>query len=37
VKEVIKTELTALMKIDAATRTRQRQDKFCAMGVVVGA
>lgn len=37
VKEVIKTELTALLKIDAATRTRQRQDKFCAMGVVVGA
>jgi acetyl-CoA carboxylase carboxyl transferase subunit alpha len=37
VKEVIKTELSALMKLDAAARTRQRQDKFCAMGVVVGA
>jgi acetyl-CoA carboxylase carboxyl transferase subunit alpha len=37
VKEVIKSELVQLMKLDPQTRIRQRQDKFCAMGVVAGA
>jgi acetyl-CoA carboxylase carboxyl transferase subunit alpha len=36
VKEVIKNELTELLKLDPQTRMRKRQDKFCSMGVVVG-
>jgi len=35
VKEVIKSELTKLKKMDTAERTKQRIDKFCSMGVVV--
>ncbi len=36
VKEVIKNELQALLKLDPQTRMRMRQEKFCEMGVVVG-
>jgi acetyl-CoA carboxylase carboxyl transferase subunit alpha len=36
VKEVIKSELVELMKLDPQARIRQRQEKFCAMGVVAG-
>ena len=36
VKEIIKSELVELMKLDPQARIRQRQDKFCAMGVVAG-
>jgi acetyl-CoA carboxylase carboxyl transferase subunit alpha len=36
VKEVIKNELQALLKLDPQTRMRMRQEKFCDMGVVVG-
>jgi len=37
VKEVIKSELAELMKLDPQDRIRIRQEKFCSMGVVVGA
>jgi acetyl-CoA carboxylase carboxyl transferase subunit alpha len=36
VKDVIKKELEELMKLDPDTLVRKRQEKFCAMGVVVG-
>jgi acetyl-CoA carboxylase carboxyl transferase subunit alpha len=36
VKEVIKKELTELLKLDPQTRMRMRQEKFCSMGVVIG-
>jgi acetyl-CoA carboxylase carboxyl transferase subunit alpha len=36
VKEVIKSELAELMKLDPKKRSELRQEKFCSMGVVVG-
>ena len=36
VKEVIKSELAELMKLDPKKRSDLRQEKFCSMGVVAG-
>lgn len=36
VKEVLKSSIAELMKLDPKTRAEKRIEKFCAMGVVVG-
>jgi acetyl-CoA carboxylase carboxyl transferase subunit alpha len=36
VKEVLKHELTELIKLDPKKRSELRQEKFCSMGVVAG-